>query len=176
MSEKIRVLLSEEEVDSRIREIAAKISRDYAGKEIHLICVLKGGVFFTCELAKRITVPVTLDFMSVSSYGDDTKSSGVVKIVKDLDQPLEGKNVLIVEDIIDSGRTLSYLLDIIGKSKLESIHLCTLLDKPERRVRDVKVDYSCFNIPDEFVVGYGLDYAQKYRNLPFIGVVELGEN
>ena len=176
MSEKIRVLLSEEEVDSRIREIAAKISRDYAGKEIHLICVLKGGVFFTCELAKRITVPVTLDFMSVSSYGDDTKSSGVVKIVKDLDQPLEGKNVLIVEDIIDSGRTLSYLIDILGKRKPESIHLCTLLDKPERRERDVKVDYSCFNIPDEFVVGYGLDYAQKYRNLPFIGVVELGEN
>ena len=176
MSEKIRVLLSEEEVDSRIREIAAKISRDYAGKEIHLICVLKGGVFFTCELAKRITVPVTLDFMSVSSYGDDTKSSGVVKIVKDLDQPLEGKNVLIVEDIIDSGRTLSYLIDILGKRKPESIHLCTLLDKPERRVRDVKVDYSCFNIPYEFVVGYGLDYAQKYRNLPFIGVVELGEN
>ena len=176
MSEKIRVLLSEEEVDSRIREIAAKISRDYAGKEIHLICVLKGGVFFTSELAKRITVPVTLDFMSVSSYGDDTKSSGVVKIVKDLDQPLEGKNVLIVEDIIDSGRTLSYLIDILGKRKPESIHLCTLLDKPERRVRDVKVDYSCFNIPDEFVVGYGLDYAQKYRNLPFIGVVELGEN
>ena len=176
MSEKIRVLLSEEEVDSRIREIAAKISRDYAGKEIHLICVLKGGVFFTCELEKRITVPVTLDFMSVSSYGDDTKSSGVVKIVKDLDQPLEGKNVLIVEDIIDSGRTLSYLIDILGKRKPESIHLCTLLDKPERRVRDVKVDYSCFNIPDEFVVGYGLDYAQKYRNLPFIGVVELGEN
>ena len=176
MSEKIRVLLSEEEVDSRIREIAAKISRDYAGKEIHLICVLKGGVFFTCELAKRITVPVTLDFMSVSSYGDDTKSSGVVKIVKDLDQPLEGKNVLIVEDIIDSGRTLSYLIDILGKRKPESIHLCTLLDKPARRVRDVKVDYSCFNIPDEFVVGYGLDYAQKYRNLPFIGVVELEEN
>ena len=176
MSEKIRVLLSEEEVDSRIREIAAMISRDYAGKEIHLICVLKGGVFFTCELVKRITVPVTLDFMSVSSYGDDTKSSGVVKIVKDLDQPLEGKNVLIVEDIIDSGRTLSYLIDILGKRNPESIHLCTLLDKPERRVRDVKVDYSCFNIPDEFVVGYGLDYAQKYRNLPFIGVVELGEN
>ena len=176
MSEKIRVLLSEEEVDSRIREIAAKISRDYAGKEIHLICVLKGGVFFTCELAKRIPVPVTIDFMSGSSYGDDTKSSGVVKIVKDLDQPLEGKNVLIVEDIIDSGRTLSYLIDILGKRNPESIHLCTLLDKPERRVRDVKVDYSCFNIPDEFVVGYGLDYAQKYRNLPFIGVVELGEN
>ena len=176
MSEKIRVLLDEETVEKRICEVAAQISEEYKGKEIHMICVLKGGVFFMCELAKRITVPVTLDFMSVSSYGDDTKSSGVVKIVKDLDQPLEGKNVLIVEDIIDSGRTLSYLIDILGKRKPESIHLCTLLDKPERRVRDVKVDYSCFNIPDEFVVGYGLDYAQKYRNLPFIGVVELGEN
>ena len=175
MSEKIRVLLDEETVEKRICEVAAQISEEYKGKEIHMICVLKGGVFFMCELAKRITVPVTLDFMSVSSYGDDTKSSGVVKIVKDLDQPLEGKNVLIVEDIIDSGRTLSYLIDILGKRKPESIHLCTLLDKPERRVRDVKVDYSCFNIPDEFVVGYGLDYAQKYRNLPFIGVVEFTE-
>ena len=172
MSEKIKVLLSEEEVDSRIKQIAAKVSKDYAGKEIHLICVLKGGVFFTCELAKRITVPVSLDFMSVSSYGDDTKSSGVVKIVKDLDQPLEGKDVLIVEDIIDSGRTLSYLIEILKQRNPNSIRLCTLLDKPERRVRDVRVDYCCFNIPDEFVVGYGLDYAQKYRNLPFIGVVE----
>ena len=172
MSEKIKVLLSEEEVDARIKQIAAQISRDYAGREIHLICVLKGGVFFTCELAKRITVPVSLDFMSVSSYGDDTKSSGVVKIVKDLDQPLIGKDVLIVEDIIDSGRTLSYLIEIM-KGNPNSIRLCTLLDKPERRVKDVKVDYCCFNIPDEFVVGYGLDYAQKYRNLPFIGVVEL---
>ena len=173
MSEKIKVLLSEEEVDARIQQVAAKISKDYAGKEVHLICVLKGGVFFTCELAKRITVPVTLDFMSVSSYGDDTKSSGVVKIVKDLDQPLIGKDVLIVEDIIDSGRTLSYLLKILGDRHPNSIRLCTLLDKPERRVKkDVKVDYCCFNIPDEFVVGYGLDYAQKYRNLPFIGVVE----
>ena len=175
MSEKIRVLLSEEEVDARIRQIAAKISKDYAGKEIHMICVLKGGVFFTCELAKRITVPVSLDFMSVSSYGDDTKSSGVVKIVKDLDQPLIGKDVLIVEDIIDSGRTLSYLIDILKGRNPNSIHLCTLLDKPERRVKDVKVDYCCFNFPDEFVVGYGLDYAQKYRNLPFIGVVELDQ-
>ena len=173
MSEKIKVLLSEEEVDARIQQVAAKISKDYAGKEVHLICVLKGGVFFTCELAKRITVPVTLDFMSVSSYGDDTKSSGVVKIVKDLDQPLIGKDVLIVEDIIDSGRTLSYLIEILKGRNPNSIRLCTLLDKPERRVKkDVKVDYCCFNIPDEFVVGYGLDYAQKYRNLPFIGVVE----
>ena len=173
MSEKIKVLLSEEEVDARIKQIAAQISRDYAGREIHLICVLKGGVFFTCELAKRITVPVSLDFMSVSSYGDDTKSSGVVKIVKDLDQPLIGKDVLIVEDIIDSGRTLSYLIEILKGRNPNSIRLCTLLDKPERRTADVKVDYSGFNIPDEFVVGYGLDYAQKYRNLPFIGVVEL---
>ena len=139
MSERIKVLLSEEEVDARIQQVAAKISKDYAGKEVHLICVLKGGVFFTCELAKRITVPVTLDFMSVSSYGDDTKSSGVVKIVKDLDQPLIGKDVLIVEDIIDSGRTLSYLLKILEDRHPNSIRLCTLLDKPERRVKkDVK--------------------------------------
>ena len=172
MSEKIKVLLSEEEVDARIRKIAEQISKDYAGKEIHLICVLKGGVFFTCELAKRITVPVSLDFMSVSSYGDDTKS----KIVKDLDQPLIGKDVLIVEDIIDSGRTLSYLIEILKGRNPNSIRLCTLLDKPERRVKKVDVDYCCFNIPDEFVVGYGLDYAQKYRNLPFIGVVELDED
>ena len=172
MADKIRVLLSEEEVDNRIREIAGEINRDYAGKEVHLICILKGGVFFTCELAKRVTVPVSLDFMSVSSYGNDTSSSGVVRIVKDLDETIEGKDVLIVEDIIDSGRTLSYLIEILKQRHPASIHLCTLLDKPERRVKDVKVDYVCFNIPDEFVVGYGLDYAQKYRNLPYIGVVE----
>jgi hypoxanthine phosphoribosyltransferase len=173
MSEKVRVLLTEEEVNTKISEIAAQISEDYAGKEIHLICILKGGVFFTCELAKRITVPVTLDFMSVSSYGDDTKSSGVVKIIKDLDESLAGKHVLIVEDIIDSGRTLSYLIEVLKQRGPADIHLCTLLDKPERRVKkQVKVDYTCFTIPDEFVVGYGLDYAQKYRNLPYIGVVE----
>ena len=172
MHERIRVLLSEEEVDTRIQEVADQINRDYAGKEIHMICVLKGGVFFMCELAKRVTVPISLDFMSISSYGDDTKSSGVVKIIKDLDQPLEGKDVLVVEDIIDSGRTLSYLLEILEGRNPNSIRLCTLLDKPERRVKEVNVDYCCFNIPDEFVVGYGLDYAQKYRNLPYIGVVE----
>ena len=172
MAEKIKVLISEEEVDARIRELGEKISKEYEGKQIHLICVLKGGVFFMCELAKRITVPVSLDFMSVSSYGDDTKSSGVVKIVKDLDQALDGKDVLIVEDIIDSGRSLSYLLRILKGRHPASIRLCTLLDKPDRRVRDVHVDYVGFNIPDEFVVGFGLDYAQKYRNLPFIGVVE----
>lgn len=173
MADKIRVLLSEEEVDNRIREIAGEINQDYAGKEVHLICILKGGVFFTCELAKRLTVPVSLDFMCVSSYGSGTESSGVVKIVKDLDQPLAGKEVLIVEDIIDSGRTLAYLIEILKQRNPNSIRLCTLLDKPERRVKkQVKVDYTCFTIPDEFVVGYGLDYDQKYRNLPYIGVVE----
>ena len=172
MSETIRELISEEDVDKRIRELGEQISRDYAGKQIHLICVLKGGVFFTCELAKRLTVPVSLDFMSVSSYGSGTESSGVVKIVKDLDQPLEGKEVLIVEDIIDSGNTLYYLMDVLHRRNPASLRLCTLLDKPERRVKDVKVDYVGFEIPDEFIVGYGLDYAQKYRNLPYIGVVE----
>ncbi len=173
MADKIRVLLSEEEVNRKISEVAEQISKDYEGKELHLICILKGGVFFTCELAKRITVPVSLDFMSVSSYGDDTKSSGVVRIVKDLDEPLAGKDVLIVEDIIDSGRTLSYLIEVLRQRGPKSIQLCTLLDKPERRVKkQVQVQYTCFTIPDEFVVGYGLDYAQKYRNLPYIGVVE----
>ena len=172
MSETIRELISEEDVAAKVKEIGAQITKDYEGKAVHLICVLKGGVFFTCELAKRIEVPVSLDFMSVSSYGDDTKSSGVVKIIKDLDESIEGKDVLIVEDIIDSGRTLSYLIEVLKQRNPASIRLCTLLDKPERRVKDVKVDYVCFNIPDEFVVGDGLDYAQKYRNLPFIGVVE----
>lgn len=172
MSDKISVLLDEDIVDARIQEIGEEISKDYAGKNVHIICVLKGSVFFACELAKRITVPVSLDFMSVSSYGDETKSSGIVKIIKDLDEPLEGKDVLIVEDIVDSGRTLSYLIQILNKRKPKSMRLCTLLDKPERRVTEVKVDYTCFEIPDEFVVGYGLDYAQRYRNLPYIGVVE----
>ena len=173
MAENVRILLKEEEVDKRIAEVAAMINRDYAGKEVHLICILKGGVFFTCELAKRLTVPVSMDFMSVSSYGSGTESSGVVRIVKDLDESIAGKNVLIVEDIIDSGRTLAYLIEILKQRNPESIHLCTLLDKPERRVKkQVKVDYTCFEIPDEFVVGFGLDYDQKYRNLPYIGVVE----
>ena len=172
MAEHVEVMLDEEVVDARIREIGEQISRDYAGKTIHLICVLKGGSFFMCELAKRITVPVTLDFMSVSSYGGSTKSSGVVRIVKDLDETIEGKNVLVVEDIVDSGRTLSYLLELLHDRGPEDVKLCTLLDKPERRVVDVPVDYTCFEIPDEFVVGYGLDYAQKYRNLPYIGVVK----
>lgn len=172
MAERIEVLLTEAEVDKRIQEIGDQISKDYAGKQVHLVCVLKGGSFFMCELAKRISVPVSLDFMSVSSYGSETKSSGVVRIVKDLDEPLTGKHVLVVEDIVDSGRTLSYLLDMLRDRGPADIKLCTLLDKPERRVVEVKVDYTGFEIPDEFVVGYGLDYDQKYRNLPYIGVVK----
>ena len=172
MAEHVRIMKSEEEVDRRIKEMGEQISRDYAGKQIHLICVLKGGSFFMCELAKRITTDVSLDFMSVSSYGSDTKSSGVVKIVKDLDESIQGKDVLVVEDIVDSGRTLSYLIKMLGDRGPASIKLCTMLDKPERRVTDVKVDYTGFEIPDEFVVGYGLDYDQRYRNLPYIGVVE----
>ena len=173
MAEKISVLLTEEEVDKKIQEIGEQISKDYAGEQVHLVCVLRGGAFFMCELAKRITIPVSLDFMSVSSYGGDTKSSGVVKIVKDLDDSLAGKNVIVVEDIVDSGRTLSYLLEMLNDRGPKSMKLCTLLDKPDRRVVDVKVDYTGFQIPDEFVVGYGLDYDQKYRNLPYIGIVEL---
>ena len=173
MAETIKVLVSEEEVNERIKTLGKQISENYAGKQIHMICVLKGGVFFMCELAKRISVPVSLDFMCVSSYGDATTSSGVVRIAKDLDESIEGKDVLIVEDIIDSGRTLSYLIEVLTQRNPASIQLCTLLDKPERRVKkQVQVRYTCFTIPDEFVVGYGLDYAQKYRNLPYIGVVE----
>ena len=175
MAEKIKVLISEEEVDARIRELGEKISKEYEGKQIHLICVLKGGVFFMCELAKRITVPVSMDFMCVGSYGDGTKSSGVVRLAKDLDESIENKEVLIVEDIIDSGNTLYYLMDVLRQRKPASLRLCTLLDKPDRRVKDVHVDWTGFEIPDEFVVGYGLDYAQKYRNLPYIGVVEFHE-
>lgn len=175
MAEKIKVLISEEEVDARIRELGEKISKEYEGKQIHLICVLKGGVFFMCELAKRITVPVSMDFMCVGSYGDGTNSSGVVRLAKDLDESIENKEVLIVEDIIDSGNTLYYLMDVLRQRKPASLRLCTLLDKPDRRVKDVHVDWTGFEIPDEFVVGYGLDYAQKYRNLPYIGVVEVAE-
>lgn len=171
LDHEVKVLLSEEEVDRRIQEIGDQITKDYAGKNVHLVCVLKGGSFFMCELAKRINLNVSLDFMSVSSYGGDTKSSGVVKIVKDLDESLAGKDVIVVEDIVDSGRTLSYLMELLKDRKPASLSLCTLLDKPERRVVDVDVKYTGFKIPDVFVVGYGLDYDQVYRNLPYIGEV-----
>lgn len=172
MQDKIRVLIPEQDIERKISEIGAEISRKYAGKTVHLICVLKGGAFFMCELAKRITADVSMDFMSVSSYGSGTASSGNIKIIKDLDESVEGKNVIIVEDIIDSGRTLKALTEMLRQRKPAGIEVCTLLDKPDRRVTDVDVSYTCFNIPDEFVVGYGLDYDQKYRNLPYIGVVE----
>ena len=175
MAERVKVLLTEEEVDKRIRELGEQISKDYEGEEIHLVCVLRGSVFFPCELAKRITVPVSIDFMSASSYGSDTISSGKIKIVKDLEDSLMEKNVIVVEDIVDTGRTLSYLLKMLSERKPKSLRLCTLLDKPDRRVAEVDVDYTGFQIPDEFVVGYGLDYAQKYRNLPYIGIVEFDE-
>lgn len=176
MGEKISVLLDEEKVDARIRELGERISKEYAGRDVHLVCVLKGGVFFMTELAKRITVPVTMDFMSVSSYGNETSSSGVVRIVKDLDHTIENKHVIVVEDIVDSGNTLSYLLTILKERGPASLALCTLLDKPSRREVDVAVDYTGFEIPDHFVVGYGLDYMQKYRNLPYVGIVELTED
>ena len=172
MSEKVRELISEADVEAKIAELGAQISKDYEGASVFLLCILKGGVFFTTELAKRITVPVSLDFMSVSSYGAETESSGVVRIIKDLDTSIEGKNVLVVEDIIDTGRTLAYLLENLKHRNPKSLKLCALLDKPERRVSDVAVDYKGFEIPDEFVVGYGMDYDQKYRNLPYIDVVE----
>lgn len=172
MAERIEVMLSEEEVTKRIEELAEQISKDYEGKQLHIICILKGSIFFTCELAKRITVPVTLDFMSVSSYGNDTKSSGVIKIAKDLDESILERDVLVIEDIVDSGNTLSYLLDMLHNRQPKSLKLCTLLDKPERRRKPVDVDYIGFEIPDEFVVGFGLDYAQKYRNLPYVGIVK----
>ena len=168
----IEVMYTEGEVDRRIQEIGDRITRDYEGKQIHMVCVLKGGAFFMCELAKRIKLDVSLDFMSVSSYGSGTESSGLVKIVKDLDESLKDKDVIVVEDIVDSGRTLSYLLKMLSERGPRSLKLCTLLDKPSRRVTDVDVTYTGFQIPDEFVVGYGLDYDQLYRNLPYIGVVK----
>lgn len=172
MTDNIRVMISEEQVTERIKALAEQISKDYEGKSVHIICILKGSIFFSCDLAKRLTVPVTIDFMSVSSYGDETVSSGRVRIVKDLDESIQGKDVLIVEDIIDSGRTLAHLRDLLGTRAPRSLTICSLLDKPDRRVTDVEVKYVGFVIPDEFVVGYGLDYMQKYRNLPYVGVIE----
>ena len=172
MKEQISVLISKDEVEERIAQMAEEIDKAYAGKTVHLVGILKGSVFFLCELAKRITIPVTMDFMSVSSYGDKTVSSGVVKLSKDLDENIEGRDVIIVEDILDSGRTLSYLIEALSARKPESLKIITLLDKPERRVIPVDLYMTGFQVPDRFVVGYGLDCAQKYRNLPYIGVIE----
>ncbi len=168
----VKPLFTEEEVDRKIRELAARISEDYAGRQLHLIGVLKGSVPFMAELAKRLTIPATMDFMSCSSYGGGTSSSGVVRLNKDLDESIEGRDVLLVEDIIDTGHTLSYLLNLLQDRKPASLKLAALLDKPSRRTCPVEVDYTCFKIPDVFVVGYGLDYDQLYRNLPYVGYVE----
>ena len=173
MNEKITIMIDEDTVDNRIKEIAAQISRDYAKKEVRLICILKGSVFYTTELAKRLTIPTTMDFMKVSSYGSGTVSSGKIEIRKDLDDSIEGLDVIVVEDIVDSGHTLSQLIPELKKRNPRSLAVTTLLDKPSRREVDVDVDYIGFEIEDKFVVGYGLDYDQSYRDLPFIGVVEL---
>ncbi len=167
----IETLISEEEITRRIKEIGRQISNDYKGKEILLLCVLKGGVMFMTELSKHISIPLKMDFMSVSSYGNEVVSTGVVKILKDLDEPINDKHIIIVEDIIDSGRTLSYLKQLLEGRDPKSIKICTLLDKPQTRKVEVNIDYVGFCIPDEFVVGYGLDYQQKYRNLPYIAKV-----
>ena len=166
------VLMSEETLRKRVQELGAAISQDYAGKEILMVGVLRGAFVFMADLARAITIPLAIDFMAVSSYGASTSSSGVVRIIKDFDENEEGKHILIVEDIIDSGLTLKYLYNQILSRKPASVKICTLLDKPERRKADVPVDYNGFSIPDAFVVGYGLDYAERYRNLPYIGILK----
>ncbi|MCI5731259.1 MAG: hypoxanthine phosphoribosyltransferase [Eubacterium sp.] len=176
MREEINVLIKQEDIVARVKELAEQINHDYEGKTLHLICILKGSVFFTCELAKYIKVPVTIDFMSVSSYGNAMTSSGSITINQDLTMNLEGRDVLIVEDIVDSGRTLAYLAHMLEKRGPASLHICTLLDKPQCRISEVDVAYTGFVIDDLFVVGFGLDYAQKYRNLPYIGVLEIKED
>lgn len=168
----LKVLLSEEQLKEKCAEMGAQITRDYAGKNLLLVTVLKGAVVYMADLMRCIDLPCAIDFMVVSSYGSGTKTSGVVKIVKDLDLNLEGYDLLLVEDILDSGRTLYYLREILEKRNPASIRIATLLNKPARREADIAPDYSCFEVPDEFVVGYGLDYAEKYRNLPYIGVLK----
>ena len=167
-----KILISEEELRSAVKKMADRISADYVGKTPLFICILKGSVFFYVDLLKELSIPAELDFMSISSYGNSTRTSGEVKMIKDLDHSIAGKDVIIVEDIIDSGNTLSYLRDLLFSRKPASLRICTLLDKPERRQTDVTADYSCFCIPDEFVVGYGLDYAERYRNEPAIYVLK----
>lgn len=169
---KISLYLTEEQVNKRIAEIGAEITEKFKGESVYLICILRGSIFFTTELAKRIDLPMEIDFMTVSSYGAETVSSGVINIKKDLEGSIEGKNVIVVEDIIDSGNTLSRLLQLFKSRNPKTLTLCTLLDKPARRETQVPVDYTGFEVPDKFIVGYGLDWDQRYRNLPYIGIVE----
>jgi hypoxanthine phosphoribosyltransferase len=166
------ILIREEELADKVRELGAKISRDYRGKNLMLVSVLKGSVVFMADLMRAIDLPLQVEFMNVSSYGSGTKTSGVVRIVKDLDNPIEGYDLLLVEDILDSGKTLSYLKEILEARNPSSIAIATLLDKPERRQVDIHADYIGFTIPDDFVVGYGLDFGEKYRNLPYVGVLK----
>jgi hypoxanthine phosphoribosyltransferase len=166
-----RILVSQDELSHRIRELGAEVSRDYEGKDLLLLGILKGAVFFLSDLMRRLTVPAEVDFMAIASYGSATKSSGVVRTLKDLDRPIEGRDVLIVEDIVDSGLTLRYLLANLGGRNPRSLQVCTLLAKPEARVVDVPVKYVGFEIPNEFVIGYGLDYQQRYRNLPYVATL-----
>lgn len=172
MTSGVEVLISENEIEEKVKQLATEISETYKNKELHLICILKGSVFFTCRLAQFLTIPVTIDFMSVSSYGDGMQSSGRVRISKDLDESIEGKDVMIVEDIIDSGITLNYLVKLLQVRNPRSLTICTLLSKETCRKVDIPVQYIGFCIPDEFVVGYGLDYIQKFRNLPYIGIIK----
>ena len=167
-----RVLFTEQELKDRVAEIAAQIDKDYAGKEPMLISVLRGSFIFMADLVRSITLPCTVDFMAVSSYGSGTTSSGQVKITKDLSESIEGRDIIVVEDILDSGNTLSYLFQLLQARHPASVRLCTLLDKPSRRTKHVTADYTGFSVDDLFVVGYGLDYAEKYRNLPYIGILK----
>lgn len=166
-----RILISEKDLKKAVKKMGKDISKDYADKNLMLVAVLKGSVIFMADLMRAITIPINIDFMSVSSYGSGSKTSGVVKIIKDLDHDLSGKDILIVEDILDSGMTLSYLTKLLKQRNVNSIKVATLLDKPDRRIADITPDYSCFTVPDEFVVGYGLDFDQKYRNLSYVGVL-----
>lgn len=166
------ILINEEQIRQRTRELAQEISRDYEGKDLLLVCVLKGGIVFLVDLMRELTIPHSIDFMATSSYGASTESSGVVRILKDLDKPIEGRNVLIVEDIIDTGHTLDYLTRILQERAPTNLHICTLLNKQERREVDIPIDYVGFNIPNKFVIGYGLDFGELYRNLPFVGVLK----
>ena len=167
-----KILFSQEQLQARVRELGAQITRDYAGKEVAVAAILRGSYVFMADLTRAIELPITVDFMSVSSYGSGTSSSGQVEIKKDLSDPIEGKELLIVEDILDSGNTLYYLSDVLRARKPASIRICTLLDKPDRRAKPIRADYVGFTIPDAFVMGYGLDYDEKYRNLPYIGILK----
>lgn len=166
------ILISEDALQAKVAELGAKITKEYKGKDLLLVCVLKGAVIFVSDLMRKIELPLNIDFMAISSYGTNTQSSGVVRILKDLNSSIENRHVLIVEDIIDSGLTLSYLVDNLKSRGPASVEICTILDKPERRTTDLEIKYTGFQVPDAFVVGYGLDFAEKYRNLPYIAVLK----